>query len=54
MTILFTLIPLSLALAAIAIAAFFWAVNDGQFEDLDAAANSALEEEEATASRAPS
>jgi cbb3-type cytochrome oxidase maturation protein len=37
MRVLFVLIPLGLALAAGAVAAFFWAVNNGQFDDLDAA-----------------
>jgi cbb3-type cytochrome oxidase maturation protein len=35
MSILFVLIPLGLVLLAIAIAVFVWAVNDGQFDDLD-------------------
>ncbi|MCC0031351.1 MAG: cbb3-type cytochrome oxidase assembly protein CcoS [Brucellaceae bacterium] len=32
------LIPLSLALGLIGLGAFFWALRDGQFEDLDGAA----------------
>jgi cbb3-type cytochrome oxidase maturation protein len=35
MSILFLLIPLGLALLALAIAAFFWAVRNGQFDDLE-------------------
>jgi len=35
MNIIFVLIPMSLALVIIAIAAFFWAANHGQFDDLD-------------------
>jgi cbb3-type cytochrome oxidase maturation protein len=35
MTALFILIPLSLLLLGVAIAAFIWAVNHDQFEDLD-------------------
>lgn len=35
MTILFVLIPLGLALTAAAIWAFFWAVSNGQFDDLE-------------------
>lgn len=35
MEILFVLIPLSIGLAATGLAGFFWAVNDGQYEDLD-------------------
>lgn len=38
MTILYLLIPLSLVLLAFAIWAFFWAVNSGQFDDLDSPA----------------
>jgi len=38
MTILLVLIPISLMLLGIAIAAFAWAVRRGQFEDLDSAA----------------
>ena len=35
MNILLVLIPVRLALAGIAIWAFFWAANAGQFDDLD-------------------
>ncbi len=35
MTILLFLIPISLVLLGIAVAAFFWAVRQGQFDDLD-------------------
>ena len=35
MKILFLLIPLSLALFGLAIWAFIWAVNHGQFDDLE-------------------
>lgn len=35
MTILFILIPLSLLLLLTAVAAFFWALRGGQFDDLD-------------------
>ncbi|GAB2997802.1 hypothetical protein GCM10010960_04770 [Arenimonas maotaiensis] len=38
MNILLALIPISLVLLALAVAAFFWAVRKGQFENLDAAA----------------
>ena len=34
MNIVYLLIPLSLILTAAAIAAFFWAVRSGQFDDL--------------------
>lgn len=35
MSIIFVLIPLGLVLLGVAIAAFFWAVRSGQFDDLD-------------------
>lgn len=35
MNILLALIPVSLVLLAVAIAAFLWAVRRGQFDDLD-------------------
>jgi cbb3-type cytochrome oxidase maturation protein len=35
MNILFLLIPLSLMLLLAIVGAFFWAVRNGQFEDLD-------------------
>jgi cbb3-type cytochrome oxidase maturation protein len=36
--ILFVLIPLSLVLLGVAVWSFFWAVDSGQFENLDEAA----------------
>lgn len=42
MASLIFLIPLSFILVAIAAAAFFWAVDAGQFDDLDASAQEAL------------
>jgi cbb3-type cytochrome oxidase maturation protein len=38
MNSMFLLIPLSLVLVALAVAAFFWAVHSGQFDDLDSPA----------------
>ena len=38
MSIILVLIPLGLVLVAIAVAAFFWAVGSGQFDDLDSPA----------------
>lgn len=35
MTILLMLIPLGVALLALSVAAFVWAVRNGQFEDLE-------------------
>jgi len=40
--IIFVLIPLALLLVAVAIGAFFWAVRNGQFDDLDVPASSIL------------
>lgn len=45
MNILLLLIPLSLVLLGVAIAAFVWAVRRGQFDDLDAAAIDILAED---------
>jgi cbb3-type cytochrome oxidase maturation protein len=38
MTGLVVLIPIALGLGLAGLAAFFWALNSGQFEDLDGAA----------------
>ena len=35
MSILLVLVPVSLVLVGAALGAFFWATNDGQFEDLE-------------------
>lgn len=35
MSMLFVMIPLALVLLALAVAAFFWAVRTGQFDDLE-------------------
>lgn len=45
MNALLVLIPLSLALLVVALAAFFWAVDNGQFDDLDGPAFHPLEDE---------
>jgi cbb3-type cytochrome oxidase maturation protein len=42
MSILYLLIPLGLVLLAFAVAAFFWAVRSGQFDDLDTPAMSVV------------
>ena len=42
MDIIYVLVPLSLILLAIAIAIFFWAVKDGQFDDMDSPAHKIL------------
>jgi cbb3-type cytochrome oxidase maturation protein len=46
MPILWMLIPLSLVLVAGACWAFFWAVDAGQFDDLDSPAWEVLREQE--------
>ena len=46
MTGLLVLIPLALAMGTLGLAAFFWAMSDGQFEDLDGAANRILIDDE--------
>lgn len=35
MNIIYVLIPLGLVLISLAVWAFFWAVNNGQFDDLE-------------------
>lgn len=46
MTGLTLLIPLALGLGLCALAAFFWALRSGQFDDMDGAALRILIEEE--------
>jgi cbb3-type cytochrome oxidase maturation protein len=40
------LIPAALVLGLLGLAAFFWSVNHGQFDDLDGAANRILIDDE--------
>ena len=42
MSILYLLIPLGLVLLTCAVAAFFWAVRTGQFDDLESPAMSVV------------
>ena len=42
MDVLLLLVPAALFLALLGVAAFFWAVKSGQYEDLDGAAARAL------------
>jgi len=42
MNILYLLIPLGLLLLGAAVAAFFWAVGSGQFDDLESPAMSVI------------
>ena len=37
MSVLYVMIPVALGLATAALVAFFWAVRDGQYDDVDAA-----------------
>ncbi len=46
MTGLLYLIPAALVLGGLGLAAFFWALRSGQFEDLDGAAERVLLEDE--------
>ncbi len=46
MNIIFVLIPVGLLLLALAIAAFFWAVGSGQFDDLETPGTLVLFDEE--------
>ena len=48
MNILFVLIPLSIVLLAVAVWGFFWAVNNGQFDDLDTPAHRILSNDESS------
>jgi cbb3-type cytochrome oxidase maturation protein len=52
-TILFVLIPLGLVLVGFALWAFFWAVGDGQFDDLDSPGWSILADESRPVPPAP-
>ncbi len=45
MNSIYLLIPLSLVLVGAAVWAFFWAVNSGQFEDLDEPGRSVLDDD---------
>lgn len=46
MNVLAYLIPVALAFGGAGLAMFFWAMRNGQFEDLDGAANRILIEDE--------
>ena len=46
MSALVYLIPVALGMGGIGLAMFFWAMRDGQFEDLDGAANRILIDDE--------
>ena len=40
------LIPIALGMGALGLAAFFWAVGNGQYDDMDGAANRILIDED--------
>lgn len=42
MDIIYVLVPLSIALIAFAITVLFWAIKNGQFEDMDSPAHKIL------------
>ena len=46
MSIVYVLIPLGLMLVGIGLWAFFWAVGNGQFDDLDSPGWSVLDDDE--------
>jgi len=46
MEIIYLLIPLSIVLVGLIIAGFFWAVNSGQFDDLEGPAYRILQDED--------
>lgn len=54
MTVLYLVIPLALALVAVALAAFAWALRDGQFDDLHTPAVRILHDDEEDAGGADS
>jgi cbb3-type cytochrome oxidase maturation protein len=46
MTGLAFLIPIALGMGLLGLAAFFWSMKDGQYDDMDGAANRILIDEE--------
>jgi len=46
MAALYVMIPVALIIVALAIKLFFWAVDNGQYEDLDSPAHSILFDDE--------
>lgn len=53
MNALYILIPLSLVLVILAVVIFVWAVNNGQFDDLDTPAWRILEDDDEQVNRDP-
>ena len=52
MTALYVMIPIALIIVALAIWLFFWAVDSGQYDDLDSPAHSILFDDEDPAHKA--
>lgn len=50
MNIILVSIPISIVLAGLAIAAFIWAINSGQYDDLDSPAYNLLMDDDETPS----
>jgi len=48
MDIIYVLVPLSILLIALAITVLFWAIKNGQFEDMDSPAHKILFDDEDT------
>jgi cbb3-type cytochrome oxidase maturation protein len=46
MEIIYLLIPLSIVLVGLIVAGFFWAVNSGQFDDLEGPAYRILQDQD--------
>lgn len=46
MTVLYILVPVAMVFVVVAICIFNWAVNNGQYDDLDSPAHSILFDEE--------
>ena len=53
MNIIFILIPLGLVLLVVAVAAFFWAVRSGQYDDLESSAWRILLDDDAAPPKNP-
>jgi cbb3-type cytochrome oxidase maturation protein len=51
MSVVYILLPVAACLAAVAVAAFIWAVRRGQFDDLDTPAIRILHEDEESPKR---
>ncbi len=50
MNIIYVLIPIAIIIVAVAIVAFFWAVKNNQFEDLERQGHSILFDDDVTPS----